>query len=202
MSSKGWPKDGDKVMKLTAEEVRAIENGATNVNFMTNKSIHQRLYQTIWELHNFLVNNDNPSGNSVAQRLEYWRVSWKLFLQNPFIGVGRGDLVDELRKSYIKMDSKLLEEHYNKPHNQYLTTLVSYGIVGFLAFLFVLGYAFRTVTKTHLGLMFLVIATISMITEDTLETQIGVSFFAVFFYLFTFLGNSDFLKSLLGKSNS
>jgi hypothetical protein len=197
MSSKGWPKDGEKVMQLTQEEVKAIENGETNVLYMNERSLSRRIYQTAWELHNYWINGDNPSGNSFAMRMEYWKVAFITWSENPFLGVGRGDLVDEMNAMYRSSGSKLSPEYYQKPHNQYLTQLVSYGIIGLFVFLVVLFYPIYAFSKHWVLLSIWFVLTLSMFTEDTLEAQIGVSMFAGFFLLSWRNGKENGLLRLL-----
>lgn len=184
LTSKGVYKDRRAVEELSESEIRDVENGATNYLFGSTPSIEKRIYETFWEMHNYLINNDNPSGNSTAQRLEYWRTGTTLALNNPLIGVGRGDLVDEMKNTYVLRKSKLAKEYYEKPHNQFITIFAAYGLIGLVVFLFVLYHILSISSKSYISLAFALIVMLSMLTEDTLETQTGVSFFIGFACLF------------------
>ena len=75
-----------------------------------------------------------------------------------------------------------------RSHNQYLAITVAFGIVGLLWYLFSLLYPLSVKdNRNYLYLVFLFILLFSMLTEDTLETQIGVTLFAFFnsFLVFT-----------------
>lgn len=76
-------------------------------------------------------------------------------------------------------------------HNQYLLVMISIGIFGFIWFMFALLYpGIKTrAFSDYRYLAFLLIILISMLTEDTIETQTGVTFFA--FFNSIFLLNSE-----------
>lgn len=69
-----------------------------------------------------------------------------------------------------------------RSHNQYLSIGVAFGIVGLIWFLITLFYPMFLQGKNvdYLYVTFLLIAVISFLTEDTLETQAGVTFYAFF----------------------
>lgn len=73
------------------------------------------------------VFNKNPN-TSVGQRIVYWTTSFQLFIQNPVLGVGSGDF----QKEYTKIKParwQATPDSYN-PHNQFLMTAATTGLVG------------------------------------------------------------------------
>ena len=86
------------------------------------------------------------------------------------------------------MNSKLDSDHYLRSHNQYLAITVAFGIFGLAFFLFALFYPmlFLNQMGNFLYVVFLLTLVLSMLTEDTLETQAGATFFAFFnaFFLY------------------
>ena len=184
LTSKNIHKDKEGVMGLSREEINAIENGATNYLYINEKGLSKRIYETAWELHNYLVNNDNPSGNSVAQRLEFWRAALHVISNNWIVGVGTGDVVVELNKAYSELNSVLDKEFWHKPHNQYMTIFVSFGFIGLVWFLYVLISCMTPIRNNYLALTFFIIITLSMLTEDTLETQVGATLYVGFLSFF------------------
>lgn len=184
LSSRGLPKESASVIKLTNEEIVAIENGTTNYKYIDGVSLEKRIYETTWELHSYLLNDDNPSGNSVAQRLEFWRVAIHVFKQNWLIGVGTGDLVTEMQVAYDSMESVLNDNYRLKPHNQYLTSMICFGVFGLIQLAGLLIWSIHKTKHSILALVFITIAAASMLTEDTLETQVGATFVALFLALF------------------
>ncbi len=140
-----------------------------------------------WEFRQYTVTG-NPSGHSIMQRLEFFKTAISIIKKNFFIGVGTGDINDHFLQTYEEQKTTLLPERRLRAHNQYLTFFAIFGIIGFLWFIFSLIFPLIFLRKynSFLYLSFFVIAALSMLTEDTLETQAGVTFFAFFNSLFVF----------------
>ena len=84
----------------------------------------------------------------------------------------------------------LLDERWRlRSHNQYLSIAVAFGITGLLWFIFTLIYPLIRQARSgdYLYVFFIIISILSMVTEDTLETQAGVTFFALFTCIFLFV---------------
>jgi hypothetical protein len=185
LASKGLRKDSAGVVQLTDEEIHSIEKGIPNVHYQT-PSIKVRLLQVMWEFNHY-SNGGDPNGHSVMQRLESWKAAMGVIASNPVFGVGTGDLPREVFKQYWLMQSKLDSNHYLRPHNQYLAIAVAFGIAGLCYFLFAVCYPlFFSRNRNYFYLVFFITLVISMLTEDTLETQPGATFFAFFNALFLF----------------
>jgi hypothetical protein len=78
----------------------------------------------------------------------------------------------------------LQKEWWKRSHNQFMAITIAFGFFGlmvFLLYLFVPGYSVKN--KHQLFIVFMIISIVSMLNEDTLETQAGVTFFG-FFYSF------------------
>lgn len=188
LTSKGLRKDSTGIWSLSTDEVRAIESGIANVNYQGRGKINTRIHQVLWELHHYRKTGD-PSGHSVAQRLEFWKAAVGIIKSNPVIGVGTGDGPDSFAKEYVEKNSKLSPEYRLRAHNQYLSFAVVFGITGLCWFLFTLAYPLilKMRKKDVLYVSFSIISIMSMLTEDTLETQAGVTFFALFTCIFLFV---------------
>lgn len=188
LASKGLRKDADAVESLTDEEIKAIERGVVNVNYQDLSSLDGRLHEIAWELDVYKKSGD-PNGHSLTQRFEFWKAAIGIIKDNPLIGVGTGDIAKAFELQYDKMNSPLLKEWRLRSHNQYLSIAVAFGITGLIWFLITLFYPMLIMHKTfdYLYVTFLIIAVISFLTEDTLETQAGVTFFAFFNSFFLFL---------------
>lgn len=194
LSSKSLPKNAEGVKKLKKEEIEAIENGIANYRYI-NPSLSSRIYEIIWELNNYIHYND-INGHSVVLRFIYWKTAYKLIKENPLIGVGTGDIQNKffnyLKKNYPQINKKWI----HRSHNQFLSIAVSFGIIGLLFFVFLLFYPFiffkgRKLISYIPFFFFYFTIILSMLTEDTLETQVGVSYFAFFTTLFISYFSSD-----------
>ena len=187
LTSKGLRKDAEGVNQLTDDEIRWVEKGIANVNYQDMTNLKSRLQQIFWEYNNF-IRGGNPQGHSVMQRAEFWKAAYGIFKEHFFFGTGTGDIADAYKIQYEKMNSPLASKWRLRAHNQYLTFAATFGIFGLLYFIFALVFPMRALNKTRdfLYITFWLTAMLSMITEDTLETQAGVTFFAFFNCLYLF----------------
>ena len=152
-----------------------------------------RLSETAFE-YNLYRRYNNPNGGSLSQRIEYTRASLFLIKKHPLFGVGTGDIPTAYQQAYDELNSPLEPQFRHKAHNQYLSITVGFGIIGLIIFLITILLPFCSAKRyrTYLYTVFLVIAMLSMLPEDTIETQAGVMWFAFFNSLFIFaLGNRD-----------
>lgn len=191
LASKGDRKDTDGVNHLSDKEVRAIENGVANVIFIRDFGISGRIYEFLSGYDEYRKTG-NPSGSTVMQRLEFWKASVGIIRDHWLTGVGTGDMNEAFQQQYIKMNSQLPHDQRWRSHNQFLSIFVGFGIFGLIWFLFCIFYPPYFSGKYHdfFFLIFLIIALLSMVTEDTIESQAGVTFFA-FFYSFLMWGRKE-----------
>ena len=130
----------------------------------------------------------NPSGSSLMQRLEYMRASLNIIKDNLMFGVGTGDLEDAFNEQFTDMNSALESQYRYHAHNQFLGICVALGLVGFV--LFIVGLFYPPIVlsgfKDYYFGIFFIIMVISMFSDDTLETQAGVTLFAFFYSLLLF----------------
>jgi O-antigen ligase len=85
------------------------------------------------------------------------------------------------------------ESLWNRSHNQFLTFWVSFGIFGLISFLLIWYFSLVQAiqSKNWMSLLFILIALTSFISEDTLETQQGVTFVAFFLGVLPFLRKNE-----------
>ncbi len=181
LTSKGVRKDSSTVAELSEKEINAIENGVANVYYLKNNPIKIRIHKTLYELFSY-QNVAYANGYSLVMRWIYWKTAWHIIKDNIWFGVGTGDVQDAFKEQYIEENSQLEEQYRRRSHNQYLSIWVGLGLIGLLYFIFSLVYPLFHISGElkALYLSFFLIATLSFLTEDTLETQAGVTFFAIF----------------------
>lgn len=190
LTSMGYTKDSVGISQLTQEDINFIEAGTTNYLMKNKWAIYPRIYELLWEIEQYKIHGD-PSGHSLSQRLEFMSNGLRVFGQHAWWGVGTGDVNDEIMKQY-EMDNSILQEKWRfRPHNQYITFLVAFGSVGMLLIigLFAAGLVYQKHNIDQVSLAFLLIVLLSMLSEDTLETQAGATFYA-FFLSLLFLGRN------------
>jgi len=191
LASMGYRKDSAGLAQLTNRDVSNIENGLTNYIFANRIGLYPKVYEVIWQI-DYFRKGGNPSGHSVTQRLLYLQAASAIIRDNWLIGVGTGDILDAYHDYYQKTNSILSEKWRLRAHNQYLTFMVTFGVIGFLWILlsWLLPVFMEKKWNNYFFIMFFLVGFLSMLNEDTLETHTGVSFFAYFYSLFL-LGLSD-----------
>jgi len=188
LTSKGYRKDAEGVSKLSDAEVRMVEDGIASIVYVEKPNFYVRVYKIFWEYNRYRITG-NASGHSVMQRFEFWKASKAIIQENLWTGVGTGDLDDAFQQEYDESGSLLEQEYRWHSHNQFLAVTSAFGIIGLAWFLFGLIFPAIRLGKfpDYYYLSFFIIIMLSMLTEDTLETQAGVTVFAFFnsFYLFS-----------------
>ena len=187
LTSKGLRKDAQGVASLDDQDIHNVEQGVANYVNQSHPGVYARLAETLFGYNQYRRNN-NPNGGSLSQRIEYTRASLHLIRKHPVFGVGTGDLPDAYAQAYNELNSPLKERYRHRAHNQYLSITVGFGLLGLALFLVVLFYPYLSSKKnrSYLYTIFLVILLISMLPEDTIESQAGVTWFALFNSLFIF----------------
>lgn len=187
LTSKGLTKDSVGVNALTEADVKAIENGIANVRFTYGNPIDNRVYTVIWEFDR-MMNEKGVQGHSVTQRLLFWRTGFKIFKEHWALGIGTGDINTSYEKMYNKSNSDINKKYRLRTHNQYLAFGITFGIFGISIFLLSIALPFLTMKSANsfLYIGFAIVLYASMLNEDTLETQSGVTLYAFFNVFFLY----------------
>lgn len=184
LTSKGLRKDAEGVLALSTKDIIAIENGIANVNYTKKGSLMVRIQKTMAEI-KLYQSGKNPSGSSLVQRFEFWKAGWSIFKDHWMAGTGTGDVKTAFQEKYNELNSALDEKWRLRAHNQYLTFALTFGITGFLYFLFTLFYpVVKFKNPSLIFYLFMAISALSFLNEDTLETQAGVTFVMFFMSVF------------------
>jgi len=185
LASKGFRKDADGVLALSNDDMRAIESGVPTCREANEHGLEKRLNRIFFEWSNYRLGGD-PDGHSVMQRLEFWKMATWIIQRNLWIGVGTGDVKDTFQNAYEMNNSPLDPMYRLRAHNQYLTMWVTYGVIGFLVFLFIVFWpVLSSNRRDSLTIMIVLLVSLSFLTEDTLESQAGVMFMSYFYMLFS-----------------
>ena len=187
LTSKDLRKDEKGVNALTEKDIHLIEQGVANYNYVHSPGIRMRILKILMGYEVYKKTGD-PSGSSVMQRIEYSKAALKLIKKHFWTGVGTGDIENVMIAQYKEMKSGLEIQYRYHAHNQYLAIFITFGFFGFLWFLFALIYPpiLSGRFSDYFFLAFFMIMTWSMFSDDTLETQAGVTLFAFFYALLLF----------------
>ena len=137
-----------------------------------------------------ITENLNPNDKSVAMRVEAWKTAITLLENNP-LGIGLGNVEEQMQFQYEKNKTLLTEQNRKNPHNQFLETALQMGIQGLVVFLVLLFLYFRYYAKSPIGFAILSLFIFSFLVESMLERQVSIAAW-VFFIPFTyFLNKTD-----------
>jgi hypothetical protein len=185
LASKNLMRDSSGVASLTEEDIRRVENGATNYLYSPG-SLRSRIHATIQEYNEF-SRGQNFSGHSLLMRIEFWKTGVQIISDEPWLGVGTGDVKKAFDEKYRENNSRLTGKWRLRSHNQFMTITVAFGITGLIVFLIWLFAPPLLIRDKHpLFVLFFITSLLSMINEDTLETQAGVAFYGFFYCFFLF----------------
>jgi O-antigen ligase len=120
-------------------------------------------------------------------RAERWDVALQLVKESPVIGFGSGAEIPVLKDRYF--ENKLYDSYLNElnAHNQYISFLINGGVLALFIFLFTLIWGFRRAvhSKQLVFTSFLILLAIVSVSENILDVNKGIFFYAFFFSFFT-----------------
>jgi len=134
---------------------------------------------------------------SVGTRLEMWQASWKIFLDNPVMGVGWGHYKEQAQAQVDQGLRNKSAATFDHPHSEYFSALAHGGILGFSvlmllfltpAWIFIKYIKYgKSVESRRLALAGLVLVVAYMafgISEPMLYRSRSVGFFALYLAIF------------------
>lgn len=125
--------------------------------------IQSRITRTVDEVSDIIISSE-PS----STRFQYFKVSWELFKERPLIGGGAGSF-HAATTATGKGGEFMLHSH---THNEYLTLLSQYGLIGFglfVAILVAMRYQLLSITnldERRIGLAALMIFLLNSLTDS------------------------------------
>jgi O-antigen ligase len=123
--------------------------------------------------------NPELGGSSRADR---WYCAIELIREKPLLGYGTGCEKDALMEKYRKynMQNAILNRYDS--HNQYLAFTIKNGVLGLILFLLPIIYGiYLSIRKrSFLYLSFILLFAFTCLTENVLESNKGIFFFAIF----------------------
>ena len=120
---------------------------------------------------------------SIKARIVLWNAGYNFIKDHPF-GAGTGDVRDDLMDHYTENGMITFAEEKLNPHNQFLQTGVSVGILGILSLIFAFGYYLWLGFKesNYYLISIITLFGVACLFESVLERQYGI------LLLMTFLG--------------
>lgn len=121
-----------------------------------------------------LLKKEPDYSTSLGQRAGLYRYAWEVIKEHPLLGVGSGDSMDTIKKKVPKKYAAIQSMPHE--HNQYLSVLVSLGIVGLIIFLNIF-YQIYQYTQPDKELRFIMVFSTLAIAFGIVTTQFNLRFF-------------------------
>lgn len=140
-------------------------------------SLKSKINYSLWDYGKY--KEGRAANYSDSERIISIQAGLNVYRSAPMIGVGVGDLKDQLKDYYLSKHPSL---KMKLPHNQFVTVAATYGIFGLLLFMIsILSPVFyRKNYKDTLFLAFNLFMLGSMLFESTLDTNYGITIYLVF----------------------
>jgi O-antigen ligase len=140
-------------------------------------SLKSKINYSLWDYGKY--KEGRAANYSDSERIISIQAGLNVYRSAPMIGVGVGDLKDQLKDYYLSKHPNL---KMKLPHNQFVTVAATYGIFGLLLFMIsILSPVFyRKNYKDTLFLAFNLFMLGSMLFESTLDTNYGITIYLVF----------------------
>lgn len=119
---------------------------------------------------------------SDSERLISLEIGWEIAKDYYLFGIGSGDIKNEVKNRYAQDYPSI---KHKLPHNQFLFTWASNGIIGLALFLYAFFYPllYKGNYKHPIFLSIHVIIFFSFMMENTIETSMGVGIYCFFLLL-------------------
>lgn len=183
------PKDSLGICQLQPADIAAIERGIANPTYLRQGSLDKFFDQMLYEVETYRQGG-SIKGFTMLERLELWQNGWHCIKESPWLGVGTGDVVD-IEHARLEATQSTIAGTTKHIHNQYLTLLLAFGLVGLAIIAVAFARALRQGPRMPIeNLMFVTLVLVSFINEDTLETLAGVMLVVLWGSLFNRQRNS------------
>ena len=144
-------------------------------------SLNKRVHYMVYDYNKYKEGKGDQYSDS--DRIQSLQVGSSIFINNPIIGVGIGDLKEKCTEEYkIRFGP---DKYVLYPHNQYLFILAATGFIGFL--IFIIGFLGPFIVNHHYNNYFLfallIIYSGAFLVDNVLERSFSAAFFVFFLCL-------------------
>ncbi len=155
--------------------------------------VKSRVDQGVASFNAYFANDDyrhESRQTSVGVRFELWKTGWKIFLENPVLGVGLGGFKVLAEENSERYQVNEIVHNYKYLHNQYIAALATRGFPGLVLFLLVMSIPIYIAMSTksqeresrvaRMSIILLcLIYLIGCLAEDHFEAKSATMFVAV-----------------------
>lgn len=156
-------------------------------------TFHQRVKHLDYTFYQFRHGDKSGACGDLARLISY-DISTKIIADHPLIGVGAGDMLDEMKVGYTKWYPEVKDD-YSKliPHNQFLTVALGCGVPAALIYLIWTFLPLAAIRKNRESFFLFsawFILFIQLMIEPYLEGQFGTFVYVFFILLFKMIADA------------
>ncbi len=151
------------------------------ISYQKIPTIKSKIDYTYYGISQFKYNNDTANLVSDSRRFLSDKIGIELIQKNKLIGVGIGDIQDEMNKIYKQHYPIFKTDVYSHIHNQYLHTICGVGLgFGFIFCICLLLPLFHFIKNKNavFAICYLMLLLV-MLWEPFIENQLGTSIYLV-----------------------
>lgn len=128
------------------------------------------------------MNASDIGHNSDARRMRAFKIGLEMIQEKPILGYGLGNVDLAVKTYYQEHFSDVEIQNQKIPHNQFMYTFLELGIIGFAVLMFALLFPLLMSLwfKNPLFVVLSLIILASCMVENTLDGQLGLTFYLVF----------------------
>lgn len=149
------------------------------ISYYTIDSVKNKINYMIWDIQQ--LQNNRAKNYSDAERIVSIIAGIKIAKSHLLLGVGTGDIKEEMNKVYESDYAWIDKANRKMPHNQWVWLCASNGLLGVftLAFSIIYVLLYKKNYKNILLISFFIISISSFLYEHTLQTQVGVAYYVL-----------------------
>lgn len=156
--------------------------------YQFSESFRNRITLTLDDI-NVLQTERDRNWHSVSMRVDAFNNGVTVFKENPWFGVGVGDVDSAVQLSFIQQDSKLQLVNRKKPHHQFLENALQSGVFSPVLLLTILLIPFIVKKyRNPLSVTLMIVFFTAMQFESILERQATVVVFVLLYAYVLSLG--------------
>lgn len=180
--------------------ILAVGAGILALAFVMDTGVSDRLDDGMQEFRQYLQDPAVYGNTSVGLRLEMWQAAWDMFKDRPILGSGIGDSYQEfLQAEAEKGNYHTATTQFDQPHNEYMMTLATRGLIGLISLLalwlvparfFLQAMSSSSDTSQRLGIAGLLLVATFMVfglTESIMHRGPPMTFFIFHVAFITYL---------------
>ncbi|MDD9155996.1 O-antigen ligase family protein [Aliivibrio sp. S4TY2] len=157
--------------------------------YFNNNKIEQRYLQTKHEYTQIMNGNLNTS---IGYRLQMWQAGYELSKSPTFLGLGSNH-IEKKQELYEEGKISLGSVKWTHYHNQYITTFIKNGIIGFLLLLSLISipiiYHKKLVNSrnadSHIGILALIVFLTASLTDIPFSQPVTLAFYGILMMIIT-----------------